>query len=178
MWWSACIVRACWGFFFFVVRCDELLDFPPSRLKVQHIPDCTGQYDFNLFSQAGNTDTILFGIPVPLHCQAFNVSLCWAIKGGSHFFFFFSSVCVFHTFSSSPKTSEPHTTHDIFQGHHTGGTLMVHIVFSQLKKQNVKKGQGDVRAGESQCWHCRGKIRAGVFVTVSQSAGLSVKDTP
>lgn len=51
-------LSAPWGTFFFV-RCDELSDFaPPFRLKVQHIPGCTGQYDFNLFSQAAQTQTL------------------------------------------------------------------------------------------------------------------------
>lgn len=34
----------CEGLF---IRCDELLDFLHPRLKVQHIPGCTGQHYFN-----------------------------------------------------------------------------------------------------------------------------------
>lgn len=116
---SSCTVVVCLHcegllgiFFFFLVRCDELSDFPPSRLKVQHIPGCTGQYDFNLFSQAGSTDTILFGIPVPLHCETFNC------VGASRVAAIFLCACFIRALHL--KTSEPHASYDIFQGHHTG----------------------------------------------------------
>lgn len=172
------------GDFFFFVRCDELSDFPPSRLKVQHIPGCTGQYDFNLFSQAGSTDRhnlvwnssptslwdlqcLLVDIPEGESRVAavFVSHMCWPSKH----------------LSLMPAITSLHC--HIFQGHHAGGTPMAHMALSQLKKQNVK-GQGDVRAWritvliqQRQIRVCLSLCKAD-FTGPSQSAGLSVKDTP
>lgn len=46
------------GLFFFLLGVMSCRISPPFRLKVQHIPGCTGQYDFNLFSQAAQTQTL------------------------------------------------------------------------------------------------------------------------
>lgn len=43
-WCTLVVCIHCEGLF---IRCDELLDFLHPRLKVQHIPGCTGQYYFN-----------------------------------------------------------------------------------------------------------------------------------
>ncbi len=127
-------------FFCFFVRCDELSDFPPSRLKVQHIPDCTGQYDFNLFSQAGSTDRHnLVWNSSPTSTWDRQCLLVDIPEGGSRVaaVFFVSHMCS----PSKHLSLTPAITFlrcHIFQGHRTRGTLMVHIALSQLKKQNVK----------------------------------------
>lgn len=81
---------------------------PPSRLEVHHIPS---RYNFNLFSQAGSRDTILFGIPVPLQSETFSVSLWTRQRGNKVGISFCVCACAHHPYSLShaDRTHSPVT---------------------------------------------------------------------
>lgn len=101
---------------------------PPTLpgLNVQHIPCCTGQYDFNLFSQAGSTDPILFGISVSFHCDTLDVSFCvWDGRGRRPCFLACVCVCVcVHEGLVRARVSKKHL--DICQERHTGAHGLGH----------------------------------------------------
>lgn len=173
LWWSAYTVRGCWGFFFFFVRCDELSDFPPPRLKVQHIPGCTGQYDFNLFSQAGSTDRhnlVWNSSPTPLwglRCLLVDIpeeNQGWQPSFVSH-------MCSPSKHLSPAKAITSLHCH-IFQEHRTDGTQsFVTAEKTKRKKKEGKKrgGCGDVTAGESHVLIQQKQIRAGVCLSLHRA---------
>lgn len=111
------------------------MGFPSSRLKVQHIPDCTGQYDFNLFSQAGGTDRqscLEFSSHLTVRPS---VSSCEHTRKESRVAACFF-VCIPHVLTG--KTSEPNTGISYLYPviSFRGISLEPHIALSlQLKKQ-------------------------------------------
>lgn len=171
-------------FFVFFVRCDELSDFPPSRLKVQHIPGCSGQYDFNLFSQAGRhrqTDTIWFGIPVPVPVpllQSFNLSLGKYQRGESRV-----AVNLCPTCAHPQNIWASHRLAYIFTLSYLPGgitpTRGAHsfVTAEKTKRKGWRLRNSQPMAALIQQRHIRAECVCH-FTGPSQSAGLSVKDTP
>lgn len=125
-----------WLFHFFVIGCDELSEPPPlPGLNVQHIPCCTSQYDFNLFSQAGSTDPILFGISVSFHCDTLDVSLCvWDGRGRRPCFLACVCVC-----ARGPGAC---TLVKETSWYLSGASHRSSRPWSQLRKQSLPKCQG------------------------------------
>lgn len=146
-WWSPCTESNCLGISLLLgVMSCRISPLRGSRFNtflaavVSMILIC--------FHRQGSTDrhsdTILFGIPVPL-LQSFNLSL-WkyqrGIKGGSR--------SVSHV-ALTIETSEPHASwlylYTVIS--FRGITLEAHIALSQLKKQNVRVGATSEPANHS-----------------------------
>jgi len=152
---------------------------PP--LKVQHIPGCTGQYDFNLFSQSGSRKTQSC-LEFQSHFKP-SMSPCGHTREESRVADVFSK-CVSHMCSPSKHQSLTTAIISFYTVISLRGiTVVAHIALLQLKKQNVKGWRRRQRRWiplliqQRQIRVCLSLCEAD-FTGPSQKAGLSVKDTP
>lgn len=180
----ATVQRSFFLFFCFFVRCDELSDFPPSRLKVQHIPGCSGQNDFNLFSQAGRhrqTDTIWLGISVPVpsptssECQ----SLTWGKYqrgkswGGSR-----PASHVGLTLKEKRKTSEPHAAWKYLYTVISSRGITLELTHSFVTAEKTKKTRVEAirnSRGQTLHWFSKRTNQRSGGVCLSQTSQGRVK---
>lgn len=102
---------------------------------------------FNLFSQAGSTDAILFGISVPLHSETLNTSLSWDIKVGT-------SLCM----CLKKKKKNLAISRGVSHRRFTDGTgsfvtaEKTKRTKCQGRRVTVLRGTAEPRRAESKCW--------------------------